>query len=91
MTAPASRNYILTLASPLKLDTEDAACRLYRQPELWFSDDPNERRQAKRICKGLCPIRMECLQAALDANIQDGIWGGLSGRQRTDLRKKLRK
>jgi hypothetical protein len=33
--------------------------------------------KAKAICKG-CPVRAACLQMALDADIQYGIWGGLT-------------
>jgi WhiB family redox-sensing transcriptional regulator len=38
----------------------------------------------KRICKG-CPVRYECLAAALDNRISTGVWGGMSERERRTL------
>jgi hypothetical protein len=86
----------IQLPKPLKLDMKQAACRTYRKPELWFSDDEHEQAQAKQVCSGSwldgiepCPIATACLLAALDNDIKDGVWGGLSPRQRTDLKKKM--
>lgn len=36
---------------------------------------------AKRICGG-CPVRTECLVEALDDRIEEGVWGGLTERER---------
>lgn len=63
-----------------------AACRGL-DTNLWFPDDtPRSSWAAKQICKG-CEVRLECLQAALDTPRTYGIWGGLSERQRQDLRR----
>lgn len=68
---------------------ELAECR-DEDPELWYpSKGEFERRQiAIGICKR-CPVRTECLQAALSTpRDQDhGIWGGLSTNQRQWLRR----
>jgi len=70
-----------------------AACR-GKDPALWFPPefDPNERkretprlyREAKRICLG-CPVRMQCLDYALDAQECCGMWGGLTRPERNTI------
>ena len=37
--------------------------------------------EAKRVCYG-CPVRTECLAEALDGQIEFGVWGGLTERER---------
>lgn len=39
---------------------------------------------AKRICAG-CPVQMECLDYAIEANENIGIWGGLGAKERRPL------
>lgn len=41
----------------------------------FFSDEPAEIQSAKDIC-GVCPVRFECLQSALDNKEVWGVWGG---------------
>jgi WhiB family transcriptional regulator, redox-sensing transcriptional regulator len=36
---------------------------------------------AKRICAG-CPVKTECLAEALDNQIEWGVWGGMTERER---------
>lgn len=36
---------------------------------------------AKAICSA-CPVRRQCLECALSANIRDGLWGGRSEDER---------
>ena len=54
---------------------EDAAC-LGVDPDLWFPSRGSTGTRAKAICAG-CPVRVECLDYALENNEQHGIWGGL--------------
>ncbi|WP_051854708.1 WhiB family transcriptional regulator [Streptomyces sp. NRRL B-1347] len=59
------------------------------RPDRWFpeGDGPGARykaRQAKGICSG-CPVRMTCLQGALERDERHGIWGGLDYAERVDL------
>lgn len=49
-----------------------------KNPELFFSSASKE---AKEICAE-CPIKDACLQWALDMDIDFGIWGGLTERER---------
>lgn len=44
-------------------------------PDLWFADNPADLEQAKVLC-GECPIRRECLTAALEREEPWGVWGG---------------
>lgn len=39
---------------------------------------------AKRICQG-CPVRLPCLVEALTHRIHEGVWGGMTERQRRAL------
>lgn len=65
----------------------DAACA---EPEVsadWFhSRDIRETRHAKRICRG-CPVKAQCLRDALVREDDWGVWGGLSDRERRQMRR----
>jgi len=43
-------------------------------------------RDAKAVCAA-CPVREECLDFALRTKVAHGIWGGLSERERRNLRR----
>lgn len=43
---------------------------------LWFSDHPADRMAAADAC-GACPVRLECLAAALERREGFGVWGGV--------------
>lgn len=64
---------------------ETAACR-NEDPELFFPL-PNDRyseQKAIKICK-TCPVKADCLQAALAEQGQFGIWGGMTAEERRSL------
>ena len=42
---------------------------------LFFSDDLDEIGEAKRVCLA-CPVRVRCLDTAVERGEQYGIWGG---------------
>lgn len=44
-------------------------------------------RSARMVCFQ-CPVRLECLADALDANCSFGVWGGLTERERRALLRK---
>lgn len=50
-------------------------------PELWFPESGHTSPAAKRICQR-CPVRAQCLAAAVAQHEQHGIWGGLSYHER---------
>jgi WhiB family transcriptional regulator, redox-sensing transcriptional regulator len=49
-------------------------CRVYRA-DLWFADTAAEMEQAKQLCAP-CPVRDDCLAAALLRREPWGVWGG---------------
>lgn len=44
-------------------------------PELWFAVSPVGLEQARALCRH-CPIRLDCLAAALRREEPWGVWGG---------------
>ena len=44
-------------------------------PDLFFAERPADLEQAKALCVD-CPIRLQCLAAALDRGEPWGVWGG---------------
>jgi WhiB family transcriptional regulator, redox-sensing transcriptional regulator len=44
-------------------------------PDLWFADNPTDLERAKALCAD-CPIRSQCLAAALKRGEPWGVWGG---------------
>ena len=46
------------------------------QNDMFFSDRPDEMAQAQAVCFR-CPVRINCLEAALDKNEEWGVWGGV--------------
>ena len=59
-------------------------------PELFYHgpDDPAE--EAKAICR-LCPVREPCLEHAITAREQQGVWGGYTAKERRRLVRQRRK
>lgn len=45
------------------------------EADLWFAEDPRDLERAKAFCAD-CPIRRECLNAALERQEPWGVWGG---------------
>jgi hypothetical protein len=63
-------------------------------PVLKYMDDYDggggyvNRELAQRTCR-VCPVRVPCLEYAMARPELDGIWGGLTERQRTRRRTKI--
>jgi WhiB family transcriptional regulator, redox-sensing transcriptional regulator len=47
-------------------------------------------RDAKAVC-AVCPVSSDCLEFALRLKVAHGIWGGLSERERRNLRRDRRR
>ena len=52
----------------------------------WFPEKGSSSRAAKAVCMS-CPVRLQCLEYALERNIPHGIFGGKSERQRRAMRR----
>jgi WhiB family redox-sensing transcriptional regulator len=83
------------VTAPLPRPQDWAADALCAQtdPEAFFPEKGGSVRDAKRICNGHadrppCPVREECLKAALERDERFGIFGGLSERERRALRRR---
>ena len=62
-----------------------AACR-GQDPELFFPVGDSDLalrqlEQAKAVCAG-CPVRSVCLEIAVLAGVEHGVWGGYSAEER---------
>jgi WhiB family redox-sensing transcriptional regulator len=53
-------------------------------PEAFFPEKGGSNRLAKRVCAN-CPVADECLAYAVENEIDFGVWGGLSARQRRGM------
>ena len=89
MTIPASS---LTLANADYTWRRDAICR-DTDPDLFFPVGTTgyalvQIDRAKEVC-GECPVKVDCLDYALETNQDSGIWGGTSEEERRTLRRRL--
>ncbi len=62
----------------------EAACR-GMGTEVFYTDRGESTKPPKDVCAG-CPVRAACLEYALAAGEQFGVWGGLSENERRRLR-----
>lgn len=56
----------------------EALCRQF-DPDTWFPDPSEVPENARRVCR-LCPVRMECVTAAIASDEKYGVWGGFLAR-----------
>lgn len=81
--------------TPRAPDWRDDATCLTEDPELFFPkgyDGPWQFviEEAKAVCRR-CPSAAACLSFALDESVDDGIFGGLTVRERRSLRRSVRR
>ena len=62
-----------------------AQCRGSEPDELFVRGAAQNK--AKQLCGG-CPVRTECLAEALDNEIEWGVWGGMTERERRAILRK---
>ncbi|AYR01120.1 WhiB family transcription factor [Mycobacterium phage LeMond] len=71
----------------LPADLAPAALCAQSDPDVFFPDKGQSAEPARRICRR-CPILDECLDTALGNEHEVfGIWGGLTQRDRRDIRR----
>lgn len=75
---------MIRLFAPMDGFQHLAACK-GSEPELFFPGRGESCEVARKICEG-CEVRKECLDFALKNHIREGVWGGMSERQRKRLR-----
>ncbi|MFO7549476.1 MAG: WhiB family transcriptional regulator [Acidimicrobiia bacterium] len=55
---------------------ERGRCVASGRHDLFFSDDAADLAAAQALC-GSCDVRRECLEVALEAGAEWGVWGGI--------------
>jgi WhiB family transcriptional regulator, redox-sensing transcriptional regulator len=65
----------------------DRAACLHTDPDAFYPEKGGSSRAAKRVCH-TCPVQAECLSYALANDERFGIWGGLSERERRQLKRR---
>jgi len=78
--------------APTRTDWRARSACLEADPELFFpvgSSGPavHQVDEAKQVCNR-CPVRSACLEWALDARQEHGVWGGLTEDERRSLRRR---
>lgn len=71
-------------------DWQKSALCAQADPEAFFPEQGGSTREAKLICNE-CEVRSDCLEYALENNERFGIWGGLSERERRNLKEQTAK
>ncbi len=68
---------------------DHAAC--IGEPPDWFfpphGDSAGHVNNARAVC-ARCPVRLACLDYALDSHEHHGVWGGMTPRERTAERRR---
>lgn len=55
-------------------------------PEAWFPERGESHGWQRQLCFK-CPVRVECLEYAIAIEPSDGMWGGMTAREITELRR----
>jgi WhiB family redox-sensing transcriptional regulator len=55
-------------------------------PEIFFPEKGGSVREAKQVCQH-CEVREQCLKYAIENDERFGIWGGMSERERSRIRR----
>lgn len=56
------------------------------EPDLFFPEAGSPGTAAKKVC-ARCPVRSQCLQAAVEQGEEFGVWGGLTAAERNELQR----
>ena len=59
-------------------------------PELFYPTSDEAAEEARAICT-ICPVREPCLEYAITAREKQGVWGGLTERERRRMIRQRRK
>jgi WhiB family redox-sensing transcriptional regulator len=73
----------MTAVMPSSKEWEASAyCRTV-DPEVFYN--PETEAEAVDLCHRLCPVRKECLEAAIDRKEKFGVWGGTTELERRQI------
>ena len=67
---------------------QQAACKGL-DTSIFFPESDAAAGPAKAVC-ATCPVRAECLEWAIAARQEDGVWGGMTDNERRRLRRRRR-
>jgi WhiB family redox-sensing transcriptional regulator len=67
----------------------EAACRGL-DPAIFHPQDDTEAEAAKAIC-GACPVASDCLEHAIERREKEGVWGGMTERERQRIIRRRRR
>ena len=59
-------------------------------PDLFYPSADDDAAEAKRICM-VCPVREPCLEYSITAREKQGVWGGLTEKERRRIVRQRRK
>jgi WhiB family redox-sensing transcriptional regulator len=63
-----------------------AKCKTMKDTNFFFADDVRGTNRAIQYCQD-CVVKTQCAQYAIDNKINHGVWGGLSMRARSRMKK----
>jgi WhiB family redox-sensing transcriptional regulator len=69
---------------------DQAVCVHYADRVEFFPARGESTREAKAVCEQ-CPVREECLEYALQWDHLCGVWGGMSERERRQIRRRRKR
>ena len=72
------------------IEDEGGVVPCQQWPDLFFPDMRAGSEQAKKLCR-TCPVMLECLAYALQAEESFGVWGGASELERKRLKRNARR
>ncbi len=88
-TRRSMEGFLIGLAEQLESEDEQwrqkANC-LEVDKSLMYPSDYGGTIKAQQVCED-CPVQPECLEYALENNLADGVWGGVSERGRKQILK----
>jgi WhiB family redox-sensing transcriptional regulator len=88
LRAPARRSLAQLVTPEPPGDWLDQAECARCDPELWHSPVRQAQAEARRICRTVCPVQVECLQWALRQDALAGIVGGHTEEERQGMRRR---
>ena len=84
MGTPMNNPYGIPQQRPEPDPWQGRAICAQSDPERWFPEQGGSTQLAKEICAS-CPVQVQCLEYAMENDLCDGIYGGLTAKDRRRL------